>query len=139
MSRLPQELRGAEVLPPLCPTPNSVPRDLSPSSRHNDPKRTAAGRFAVLNTFVDRAMKGLCKGDIAVWLVLYRDTKNGTATTSQADMARRAGMSVRGVGKALVRLQALGLVRKVHAGGLGRGVNRYVVQAETSPPTTKAS
>ena len=30
-----------------------------------------------------------------VWLVLYRDTKDGVAKTSQADIARRAGISVR--------------------------------------------
>jgi hypothetical protein len=90
-------------------------------------KAKHADRFAVLNAFVDVSLRSLCRGDIAVWLVLYRDTKNGTARTGQTDIARRTGLSTRGVRKALARLEANRLVRCVHRGGLGRGASRFAV------------
>jgi hypothetical protein len=59
-------------------------------------------RFAVLNAFVDFTLAELTRNEIAVWLVLYRDTKpDGTARTSQADLARRAGTSDRSIRRAL--------------------------------------
>ncbi len=68
-------------------------------------RKATADRFGVINGFVDVTLAELCRGDIAVWLVLYRDDRNGTALTSQADIGQRAGMSTRGVsqGAAAVR------------------------------------
>lgn len=73
----PKRLNGAEVLPPMNPRPTPA--------KGNTPKakQAAAGRFRTLNAFVDATMAGLCRGDIAVWLVLYRATRDGTARTSQ--------------------------------------------------------
>jgi DNA-binding MarR family transcriptional regulator len=84
-------------------------------------------RFAALNAFVDFALAGLTRREIAVWLVLYRDTREGTARTGYDDIARRAGLNRRNVGRALRQLEARGLVQVVHRGGLGRGVSRYRV------------
>jgi len=73
-----------------------------------EPKRKTADRFAVLNAFVDTTLAELSRSEIAVWFVLYRDTRNGTVRTSQANIARRAGMSVRSVGKAIATPTAFG-------------------------------
>jgi DNA-binding GntR family transcriptional regulator len=60
-------------------------------------------------------------------LVLYRDTKNGTARTSITDIARRAGSSRRTVLRAVANLVRRRLLQVVHRGGLGRGTSVYRV------------
>jgi hypothetical protein len=92
------------------------------------PKEKAGERFVVLNAFVDFALANLNRADIAVWLVLYRDTRDGTARTSYDDLVRRARCDRRNVSRALRRLERLGLVKVVHRGGLRRGVSCYRVQ-----------
>ena len=86
---LADQLAGCAVLPPLEsdtePDIGTLSKAKGPGNRHQ-----AAERFAVLNAFVDFALKGLTRNEIAVWLVLYRDTRNGVVKTSQADIARRA-------------------------------------------------
>ena len=55
-----------------------------------------AERFGMLNDFADVSLAGLTGAEVKVWLILFRDTKaaTGTARTGQADIARRAGLSV---------------------------------------------
>jgi hypothetical protein len=96
--------------------------------RRGRPKGKTRERFAVLNAFVDFALAGLSRGEVAVWLVLYRDTRDGTARTSYDDLAKRAGLNRRNVGRAVRRLEGLGLVKVVHRGGFQRGVSRYCVR-----------
>ena len=61
-----------------------------------------------------------------MWLVLYRDTNpDGLVRTSQADLARRVGLTVRTVYAALKRLERCGLLVLVHRGGLNRGTSVY--------------
>src|SRR4051812_26860797 len=77
--------------------PPMEPPKLAPSSngrrRHQSRAKGKAGeRFPVLNTFVDFALSQLSRREIAVWLVLYRDTRDGTARTSYDDLARRTGL-----------------------------------------------
>jgi predicted transcriptional regulator len=115
-------LTGAATLPPM----EAPPAADGPAARSN---RNAAGRFAVLNEFVDCRLAGLSGAEVACWLVLYRDTRNGTASTSQTDMARRAGCKVRTVQRALQTLVTKGLVVVVYHGGLNRGPSRYRVTA----------
>ena len=87
-------------------------------------------RFAVLNDFVDFALADLTGAEAKVWLILFRDTKaaTGTARTGQADIARRAGLSPRGVRKALDKLQAKGLAKLVRRGRLNKGPSVYRVR-----------
>jgi predicted transcriptional regulator len=99
-----------------------------PKGKPDSVKTKAGERFAVLNAFVDFALADLNRAEIAVWFVLYRDTRDGTARTSIAELARRAGCDRSTVFRALRRLEARGLVRIVHQGGLGRGVSRYRVK-----------
>lgn len=94
----------------------------------NNPKRKAAAdRFGILNAFVDCSLAELSRSEIAVWLVLYRDTRDGTARTSQENIAKRSGTSVRHVRKALASLTAAGLLTVVFQGGLNRGPSRFRV------------
>jgi len=97
-------------------------------------RKAAAGRFAVLNGFVDCSMGDLSRAEIAVWLVLYRDVRSGSARTSQANIALRAGIDIRTVGRALRRLEKRGLLKCVYRGGLNRGASRYRVIGENNKP-----
>ena len=49
--------------------------------------------------------RNLTRAEIAVWLILYRDTREGTARTSYDELARRAGLNRRNVGRAVRRLE----------------------------------
>jgi hypothetical protein len=117
-------LDGCAVLPPMEPA--------EPTAEQSKPKRRASrrktgNRFAVLNAFVDAAAGELSRSEILVWLVLYRDTRNGIAETSQADIARRARLSSRTVRYAIGRLTKRGLLALVYRGGLNRGTSKYRV------------
>lgn len=121
----PRILAGASVFDPLDAEPEPE-RQGKPST---GAKKKAAGRFGDLNSFVDVTLAELPnRGDIAVWLILFRDARDGTARTSQGDLSRRSGMSVRGVAKALRRLEKHGLLRCVHRGGINKGASRFVVK-----------
>jgi hypothetical protein len=93
------------------------------------------GRFAVLNGFIDLELRKLSRAEIAVWFILYRDTKpDGTARTGQTDLARRAGCDIRTVRRSLDRLKHIGLVEEVAKGRLGSGPSRYRVRSSNSAP-----
>jgi len=114
--------------PPMAKREREQPERPEKPPASDKPARKATGkRFELLNSFVDETLSTLCRGDIAVWLILYRDTRDGTARTAQSDLARRSGLSVRGVVKALRRLEKRGLVKVVYQGGLNRGMSRYRV------------
>jgi hypothetical protein len=124
-------LPGCSVLPPMLP-PAAVEQAgivERAKGKPGRPKRKAGGRFAALNAFIDATLRGLPRADVAVWLVLYRDTKaDGLARTSQADMARRAGIDGRSVRRALRRLERAGLVTVVRRGGLRQGPSNYRIR-----------
>jgi predicted transcriptional regulator len=111
--------------PPMNPSTPTARRTRTGAK----PKGTAGTRerFAVLNAFIDCAMCGLGRNDVTVWLVLYRDTRDGTACTSQADIARRAGVAERTVRRTIGRLKRCGLVSVVYRGGIRRGPSSYRV------------
>ena len=124
---------GCEVLPPMNPP---RPRTTANNGKAEKPKRTkqTAERFGTINAFTDFTLRSLTRNETAVWLVLWRDTKGGTARTSQADLARRAGISDRTARRAIERLRRLGLLAVVHRGGLRRGVSTYRVHPLTREP-----
>src|SRR4051794_710779 len=112
-------LRGCDVLPAMEGSDPRPPRQKG--------RAGTAGRFAVLNTFVDFTLRHLSRAEAGVWLVLYRDTKDGVARTSQADIAARVGTTPRHVRRAVSRLVAVGLLVVVRRGGLAKGPSRYRV------------
>jgi hypothetical protein len=103
-------------------------RNGKPAPKSN---RTRGSRFAVFNAFVDFTMASLTGAQRDVWLILFRDTKADTQTarTGQADMARRANLSVRAVKYAVKALQKKGLLKVVHRGRLNGGPSIYRVFA----------
>jgi IclR helix-turn-helix domain len=134
MSKL-QILPVGEEPPPLKPPGQSSNAGESVGRKNLkgktvDPVEKSGGRFALLNTFVDVEMADLkTRAEIAVWLVLYRDTRDGTARTGISDIARRAGCNRSTVFRALRRLEERSLLTKVSQGGLRSGMSRYRVQA----------
>ncbi len=129
----PRILPGCAVLPPMeLPKPKQ-----EPSKKAEQPKRKkeTAGRFAVINAFADMTLAGLDRSEIAVWLLLWRDTKpDGLAKTSQANLAQRAGVTERTARRAIGSLQRAKLLTVTYRGGLRRGVSTYRVhQLEREP------
>ena len=107
------------------------PRQGTSTSKGSEkPKRTAvtSNRFGELNAFVDCSMADLTRAEALTWLVLWRDTKNGTVRTSARDIARRIGASREAVTTALAKLRKCGLLRLVHQGGMVGGVSVYHVE-----------
>lgn len=123
-----QRLPGCSVLPAMMPTAKP------PGTTRSRPKRQTAERFATINGFVDCALADLSRAAALTWLVLWRDTKNGTARTSAADIARRIGTSRRAVTTALADLKRKGLVTIVRRGGLNSGPTTYRVHPFAQPP-----
>jgi hypothetical protein len=91
-------------------------------------KTKARERFGVLSAFVDFILTDLSRAETAIRLILYRDARDGTARSSYDDLPRRAGLNRRNMGRAVRRLERLGLVKVVHWGGMRRGVSRYRVR-----------
>jgi hypothetical protein len=121
-------LEGCDVLPPMESGEPRQPAADQPIPRKQKPGQgKAASRFIVLNSFVDCTAGGLPRSELLVWLVLYRDTRNGVAETSQVDIARRCGISDRTVRRAIGRLERRKLVKVVFRGGLDRGPSKYRV------------
>ncbi|MDV6031343.1 MAG: transcriptional regulator [Phycisphaera sp. RhM] len=90
------------------------------------PKRSTADRFAVLNAFVDFSAAELRRSELLVWMTLYRDTRKGTATTSQRDIAKRCRLSRKTVERSVESLVGRGLLRVVKPGGFRRGSASYI-------------
>ena len=125
-SRIPAELRQAWDATPAAADDEPAARGINKAKGKTTRRRTGE-RFATLNAFVDFTAGTLNRAEVLVWLVLYRDTKDGTAATSQADIARRTGLCKRTVQLTTQRLEAAGLLKLVHRGGLRRGTSRYRV------------
>jgi biotin operon repressor len=132
----PPILEGCAVLPPMHQGNGSPRRHQGDTSKAKGKpsRRNTADRFAVLNAFVDAGMVGLSRVESLTWLVLYRDTRNGTACTSEDDIAKRIGCSKRAVVQAVGRLRRRGLLIQVFKGGINRGPSRYRVVPTPKPP-----
>jgi hypothetical protein len=130
----PPILEGCAVLPPMHQGNGSPRRRRADAAKatNKTKRRNTADRFAVLNAFVDFTMQELSRAETLVWLVLYRDTKDGTARTAQTDIARRAGVNVRTVKRAIADLHRRGLLVLVHRGSLRRGPSTYRIRPLTT-------
>jgi hypothetical protein len=105
-----------------------------PATKGKPAKVASASRFTTINSFADFALSDLSRAEIAVWLLLWRDTKpDGLARTSQASLAGRAGIDARTVRRALAALQNRELVTVVRKGSIARGPSTYRVRG-ASPP-----
>ena len=91
------------------------------------PKRSSVDRFRILNAFVDHTAAKLKRSELLVWMTLYRDTRDGVATSSQRDIARRCGVDRKTVERAIGDLAGRGLLLVVAPGGFRRGSASYRV------------
>ena len=122
------------VLPPLVTADALASAPTHPAGckggrTHARRSRRHAGRFAVLNGFVDGVMSTLPRAAALTWVCLWRDTRpDGLARTAVTDLARRVGGDRRTVLRALRLLIDRRLVEVVRRGGLGRGLSTYRVK-----------
>ena len=124
----PRILAVGEEPPPMDPVPARERRPAAAERSKAKGLTATRGRFKLLNTFVDFSARELRRNELLVWLILYRDAREGIATTGQTDLARRAGVSKRTVIRSLRRLADLGLLSVVRRGGLRRGPSAYRVR-----------
>jgi hypothetical protein len=135
-------LSGVSVMPPMKPPQTTPPAtseqtvttdttERSHTRRQSKPKGSAA-RFKLLNEFIDQTLQQLTPRQVAVWLCLFRDSRNGTATAAQSYIATRCGLQRPTVSTTIGELEALGLVVTIHRGGINRGLSRYRVCAVIS-------
>jgi hypothetical protein len=125
----PDEGKGAQQ-PPSFSADTDAATGRTRDRGRQSAKRGRSERFALLNAFVDVTLADLTGAEAKVWLILYRDTKaNGVARTGQADLARRAGLSVRAVKLALKSLEQRKLVQVIRRGRLNAGPSTYAVHA----------
>ena len=60
------------------------------TARRKMSRRESRLRFEMLNAFVDTGNAELSRAELAVWMILYRDThRNGVARASLDDLAHR--------------------------------------------------
>lgn len=133
----PPVLPGCSVLPPMEPRsvrPTSTTNGKGSDKPKGSKSKATGDRFGTINAFVDFTLASLTRNEAAVWLVLWRDTKNETARTAQADIARRAGIGRRTVVRIVAKLERKGLLQTVHQGGLNRGMSVYRVLPLAKPP-----
>lgn len=143
----PKPIPVGQEPPPLRPAPSPSGCNGRPARHRGNgtakgkpARRKAADRFAVLNAFVDFTMQDLSRAESLVWLALFRDTKpDGTARTSQADLARRIGANGSTVKRAVAALVKAGLLSVVHRGSLRRGPSAYRVRPLTRERLTPTS
>ena len=106
--------------------PIDVPRD-GPPGMDTKPRskpakgKATAGRFQVLNQFVDQSARLVGSTAVATWLVLYRETKpDGTATISHNQIGELLGIKRRTAMRATQDLIDAGLLvvtKRGHATG----------------------
>ena len=132
--RLAPALDGCAVLPPMndgattTSRPATVTNDTAESAA-NPSGRNSGDRWRRMNNFVDITAGTITRAELLCWLVLFRDERDGTARTSQADIARRSGLGERTVRHAIKQLERRGLLTVVYRGGIARGVSRYRLES----------
>ena len=129
MSKQMKALSGCDVLRPADDARDKDTKAISPLA----PNAKRGDRFNILNSFVDFSLVGLKRNELAVWLVLYRVTRDGIARTGQSDIARRIGATRRTVTRAISKLEFLKLIQVVRRGGLNQGVSTYRVLPLRTP------
>jgi hypothetical protein len=132
---VPKDSEGRLLIPAgytLAPADEPTKWDVRKTGKGSRAKRFSGDtrdRFLVLNNFADFTLGPLSRSEIVAWLILYRDTKNGIARTSQTDIARRGGLSSRSVASAVASLIEKRLVEVVRRGGLRQGPSIYRVHS----------
>ena len=73
----PPILAGADVLPPMNAAGRASEPGQGEKPKRKRNRRKTSDRFRVLNAFVDFTAGTLTRSEILVWLVLFRDARDG--------------------------------------------------------------
>jgi hypothetical protein len=99
-----------------------------PTARRRTTRRQSRLRFELLNACVDTGMADLCRAELAVWLILYRDTKrDGTARAVFDDLAWRGDIDRQTASRAVARPARRKMLQLLLRGGLNCGPSTYRV------------
>ena len=90
-------------------------------------------KIKLFNRFVDETLKGLEHSTALLWVVLYREARNGIAEISHGQLAKIMGVSGRTICRHIDVLIANKLLRKLKTGGYGRGCNKYQLGITSLP------
>ena len=90
-------------------------------------------KIKLLNRFVDETLIGLEPLTALLWVVLYREARNGIAEISHGQLAKIMGVSDRTICRHIDVLIANKLLRKLKTGGYGRGCNKYQLGIASLP------
>lgn len=90
-------------------------------------RRLRRDRFESVNAFVDVALRHLGGADAKVWLVVWRDVRQGVASVSNKELGLRSGHDERTVRRSVRRLVDSGWLEVVKRGGINRGASVYRV------------
>lgn len=102
-------------------TRKSMPSAKMGQQKKNTARRWSLERFKVLNGLVDLGLRGLTRSELAIWLIVYRNTRpNGLARVSLSELAHRGGMSRRQATRALGALVDRGVVHVIRRGVIGK-------------------
>lgn len=119
------QLKGCTVLPPLTAAATPTPPKKATG------KRSAGDRFAAVNLFCDAIIRDLPRAEALAWLLLWRDTKkDGLVRTSQGDLAKRSGTTLRTMERAIRKLIERQLLVVVRRGAKNCGASTYRVVAK---------
>jgi len=105
-----------------------VSSNADPPARWKTTKRASALRFQVLNAFVGSGMAELSRAELALGLVLHRDTMpGGTVRDSLDDIGRRAGIDRQMASRAVDKLTGRKMLQLLRRGGLNQRPSEYRV------------
>jgi hypothetical protein len=116
-----------------------APRKRRATVTDSAPSTVESTRFVVLNTFVDWTMRDLKAAEVAVWLCLYRDARDGVAETALSYIVTRTGWSLSTVRRAIKSLRSKGLLVKLSEARKGSRFNRYLILGRVSRESRKAA
>lgn len=119
--------------PPFVPPSASTEQGTRPtrsdkrSKRKGSRTKGAGARFKDLSEFVRLRAAALTKAELAVWIAVFNFAQGGTATVTQAKLAKIAGTTERTIKRAVASLVQRGLLEIVERGRPGRcSVYRYL-------------
>ena len=125
-------LPGCEVVRPVAPAAPPAPTDEPPKRAGRT--HPLAAKVSLANRFLDRVARTLHPTTALVWMLLWRDEREGKAQTAVSDLARRSGRSERTVKRALKELRVRGLLGTVAGGNETVGPTVHRLPAGRSGP-----
>lgn len=124
---------GTAALEPYPEHPSEVRHKANghvdkPTQKAKAKSSETANRFSTLNALIDYLMVDLTRAELATWLVLYCDTRDGVVQASIDAIAKRTGTSRQHTQKAITSLQQRRLIEQIKKGAINHGASIYRVK-----------